>query len=61
MEVDQVSKYCVYIYIYIDESKLADRERRKNKIVMYDLPEAEDREADRLSVLENIQSLNLFL
>ena len=32
----------------VDE--LADRERRKKNVVMYDLPEAKDRVADKLSV-----------
>ena len=39
----------------VDE--LADRERRKKNVVMYDLPEAEDRVADKLSVLALLKKI----
>ena len=39
----------------VDE--LADRERRKKNVVMYDLPEAKDRVADKLSVLALLKTV----
>ena len=37
--------------------ELAERDRRKRSIVMYNLPEARDREADKVSALTLIKSV----
>jgi len=36
--------------------ELAERDRRKRNIVMYNLPEARDREADKVSALSSVYS-----